>query len=333
MFSGPAARYFVISAFDRDQWCDVLEARFRTDDFDGIRAILGDAQNNDPELHGYYTLDKATLAAFVERFDVAFDPTALDCDELDIVFCGLHSISATPYLVHTGFELPLLIDGRKKMARMGNEYPPMTFEGEDRFDRWVEKGLLHKEVFLEPFDQPIKKWLGHRTVYYTLKGEEWRIAASRLIWGAFGKVGPWNETLERLEGVLFGYEDWQNDWWIGNLAARGVGVSGMSLCCSVTAAELAWIELSGFRALPPVDGPEIEIARFDPDSETEMRAFMDRRSSSVALVRFNLPGRVLMPFCDLRTGGPWMVPTGRIPELNRHLKGSVKVVFRRGSAS
>ena len=24
----------------------------------------------------------------------------------------------------------------------------------------------------------------------------------------------WNDDLERLQGSLFGYEDWQNDWWI-----------------------------------------------------------------------------------------------------------------------
>jgi hypothetical protein len=28
----------------------------------------------------------------------------------------------------------------------------------------------------------------------------------------------WNDTLERMEGRLLGYEAWQIDWWIG----RGV---------------------------------------------------------------------------------------------------------------
>jgi hypothetical protein len=27
----------------------------------------------------------------------------------------------------------------------------------------------------------------------------------------------WNENFERLEGMMFGYEDWQNDWWIEDL--------------------------------------------------------------------------------------------------------------------
>jgi hypothetical protein len=82
----------------------------------------------------------------------------------------------------------------------------------------VAKGMLHREEVSEPFDPPIEPrgqtYLGHRTVYYTPKGEEWRIPASKLIWDASGKAGGWNEYFERLEGMLFGYEDWQNDWWI-----------------------------------------------------------------------------------------------------------------------
>ena len=95
----------------------------------------------------------------------------------------------------------------------------MTFKGEDRFDHWVAEGVLHREVVDEPFDPPYltsrgQTYLGHRTVYYTPKGEEWRIPAWKLILHAAGKSGGWNEYFERLEGMLFGYEDWQNDWWI-----------------------------------------------------------------------------------------------------------------------
>ena len=195
----------------------------------------------------------------------------------------------------------------------------MTFEGEDRFDHWVSEGLLHKEEVLEPFDPPTKRWAGHRTVYYTPKGEEWRIAASKLIWGQFGKTGWWNETLERLEGLLFGYEDWQNDWWIEHITARGGGFRGVPLCCAVSSAELTWIELAGYRALPSIDGHSLDIASYDPDAEVEMRAFMNSKPSSVALVRFNVPGRHLLSIFDFWSGGLWEVPADRVPELNRHL--------------
>jgi hypothetical protein len=333
MPGSPASRQFVLSAFDRDQWCPVLQARFCSDDLDALRSILGEQAKDDPELHHQYILNRVELTAVVERFAIAFDPDGLDCKDPDIFFFSGRWLSDTPYLVHTGYELPLLLDGRKKLARMSDGYPPLTFEGEDRFDHWVAEGLLHKEEVLEPFDPPTQRWSGHRTVYYTPKGEEWRIAASKLIWGRFGKTGAWNETLERLEGLLFGYEDWQNDWWIEHVTARRGSVSGASLCCAVTSSELVWIELAGFRALPPVDGRSLDIASYDPDAGTEMRAFMNRKPSSAALVRFNVPGRLLLSFFDVRTGGPWELPADRIPELNRHLRGSVSVVERRDSSS
>jgi hypothetical protein len=49
-------------------------------------------------------------------------------------------------------------------------------------------------------------------VFYTPKGEEWRITAWKMLWAASQKAS-WNETCERMEGMLFGYEEWQIDWW------------------------------------------------------------------------------------------------------------------------
>src|SRR5450631_3050074 len=145
---------------------------------------------------------------------------------------------------------------------MSHAYPPMTFGGEHRFDHWVAEGVLHREEVIEPFDSPGNRYLGHRTVFYTPKGEEWRIRAHKLIWQASARSGGWNEHLERLEGMLFGYEDWQNDWWI-NHRILGGGFGGARLCCAVGAAGLAWIEAAGFRALPPIDKPALIITDYD----------------------------------------------------------------------
>jgi hypothetical protein len=321
---------FILGAFDRDQWCSVLQARFRVDEIDTLRSVLGQQARDDIELQDQYVLDEHELAAVVTRFNVGFDPGQLPSKDLVIfLWRGGAFADNTPYLVHTGYELPLLIGGRKKLARMSHPYPPMTFEGEDRFDHWVAQGLLHKEEVIEPFDPPTKKWLGHRYVYYTLKGEEWRISASKLIWSGFGKIGPWNATLERLEGVLFGYEDWQNDWWLDHVTALGGGFSGFSLCYAVDAAGLAWIESAGFRALPPSGNPTLRIATFIPNAQDEMYAFMSEVPSSVALVRFNTGGRRMLEIFDLRHGGPWEIQSDLLPELNRHLLGSVIVALHR----
>ena len=178
-----------------------------------LRTLLGAVADNNPDFEHYYTLEPAEVAAISRQFDVPFDPEGRETQ-----LCPWRSIREVPYLVHTGYELPLMIEGRKQFARISEEYPPSRHAHEECFDRYVARGVLHKEVDLEKFPKPVEMkdgrvFEGVRTVYYTLKGEEWRIAAWRLISRAAAKSG-WNEGFERIEGMLLGYEEWQNDWWI-----------------------------------------------------------------------------------------------------------------------
>jgi hypothetical protein len=328
---------FLIEAFDLEQCCPVLQAMLPVNDLEALRAILDGSIDDDPELEWIYHLDDEQLAAIAAKFNVSFDAAQLDSKDLDIrLFRWRRRIDEMPYLAHTRYELPLLLDGPKKLARMVSFYPPMTFEGEDRFDHWVAEGALHREEVIEAFDAPIQNFrgqtcLGHRTVYYTPKGEEWRIPASKLIWHASGKAGGWNEYFERLEGMLFGYEDWQNDWWIKE-GLTGGGIGGISFCCAVTTAGLAWIESAGFRALPPIDHPTLTIASYDRENEADLYAAILGDPDSAAVVRFNMAGRHAMNFLDLRHGGPWDIPAGRIAEFNSFLHGSIVVVARRDGA-
>jgi hypothetical protein len=327
------SNHFILEAFDRELWCPVLQARLEIDDLDALRGILGEAADQDPDLEWGYTLDDEDLTAIVAKFAVAFDPAQLQAQELDIKLFRWRRVFDAPYLIHTGYELPLLLDGRKKLARMLHAYPPATFDGEERFEHWVAKGVLHREEVVEPWDRPARKYLGHRTVYYTPKGEEWRIPASKLIWEASGKSGGWNEHFERLEGMLYGYEDWQNDWWI-KVGLLGGGFGGVHFCCAVTASGLAWMEAAGFRALPPIEKPSLTVASYDVAAEAELKAIMLEDPASVALVRFNLFGRDARPLMnDFSHAGPWHVPRDRVPELNRSLRGSVVIVARRDGTS
>jgi hypothetical protein len=326
--SGQRVNEFIIEAGDRDLRCAVLQARFKVPDLDQLRTLLGESANTDAELECTYTLADAEMRAIVDRFNIAFDPSRLDADVVELCLYRFHSISGVPYLVHTGYELPLLLDGRKKLAKMYHAYPPMTFEAEDRFDYWVKQGVLHREEVLEPFDRAYRGYHGHRTVYYTPRGEEWRISATKLIWRASMKAGGWNEYFERLEGMLFGYEDWQNDWWI-NVGIGGGGFGGIPMCCRVSSSELAWIDSSGYRALPPIGTPELTIMGFGRKTKAELRAFMLEDPNCAAVVRFNVMGS---HFIDLVGGGHGDVtnlPASRIPELNRYLRGLITVVDRR----
>jgi hypothetical protein len=322
---------FILEAVDRELCCPVLQARFRVQNLDVLRAFLGEDATGDPYIRErIYPLDAAAVAGLVAAFGVQFDPGRLDGTQIDIFLCKLGRLSGVPYLVHSGYELPLLLDGRKKLARMYNEYPPATFEGEDRFDHWVAQGQLHREEVFEPFETPIKTWLGVRTVYYTPKGEEWRIAAWQWVWEASIKAGGWNEYFERLEGMLYGYEDWQNDWWIGT-GVSGGGFGGVRLCCTVTAAGLAWIEAAGYRALPPVHKPNLAIISYDVSAGEKMRAFMLDDPDAVALVAFNVFGGIVSGLSDSSSGPPWHMPRERIRELNMHLRRSVVIAARRES--
>ena len=129
--------------------------------------------------------------------------------------------------------------------------------------------------------------------------------------------------------MLFGYEDWQNDWWIEAGRRRG-GFGGAPLCCAVTLEGMEWIKAAGFRALPPCSGPTLEIAQYDDYEPERMRAFLMEEPETVALVRFVVPrwpARDILPLS--REGARWTVPSHRISELNERLRGAVAIADRR----
>jgi hypothetical protein len=189
---------FVVGAFDHEQWCQVLQTRLPVTDLQPLRQMLGEAAADDPELEQDYILDLDQFAAITARFNVRLDVEGLASRDLTIFLFRSRRSDKIPYLIHGGYELPLLLDGRKKLARFSDYYPPMKFEGESRFDHWVAEGVLHREEVDEPFDPPEQTprgtWNGHRTVYYTRKGEEWRIPAMKLVFHAAGN----GRRLERI---------------------------------------------------------------------------------------------------------------------------------------
>jgi hypothetical protein len=327
MRSSLPSSFFILEAFDRDLQCPIAQTRFQVGDMEALRAILRSAADEDPELHNIYYPDDDQLAKLIAQFDARFDRSEFKSLDLEVELFRCDRSGEVPYLIHTRYELPLLLEGRKKLARMSHLYPPMTFDGEHRFDQRVNQGLLHREVLIEPFEAPAKGYLGSRTVFYTPKGEEWRIPAHKLIWRACST--GWNETFERLEGMLFGYEDWQNDWWIDDILRRRGAVGGLALCCPVTRTGLRWMEVAGFRALPPIEGPLLTVANYDPDANADVCALLLESIDNAAVVRFNVFGREAAEFIDFHSAGPWEIRAELIGKLNRYLRGSVVVVAHR----
>jgi hypothetical protein len=128
--------------------------------------------------------------------------------------------------------------------------------------------------------------------------------------------------------MLYGYENWQNDWWI-DTGLQGGGFGGPRFCCAVTSAGLAWIAAAGFRALPPVEGPVLTIAAYDVDGKAELHALLLENPDHAAVVGFKVLGRYIQKIIEPDQRGPWRFQAERIGELNKHLWGLVVIVGRR----
>jgi len=207
---------FILQAIDSSLGCPVLETMLYVPNAETLRAILGEDASDDLELRAVYTLGSAELLAIDDQFGVRFEPDGREC-----LLARAHSIRDAPYLVHTGYELFLMLEGVKPFAKFTVEYPIEAgeFPEEALFEPHVQSGTLIKKVMAdEPFEKPIRVSSGRifegvRRVFYARLGEEWRIDADNLLWRQL-EHGAWNDTLERLEGSLLGYTDEQNDWWI-----------------------------------------------------------------------------------------------------------------------
>jgi hypothetical protein len=170
---------------------------------------------------------------------------------------------------------------------------------------------------------------GFRTVYYTRLGEEWRISAWKLIKKAAAKSG-WNEHFERMEGMLYGYEDWQNDWWIEHLRRRGVRWGALMVHAAVTTAELAAIEDMGWRALPPRTGSLKLLSSVSDDASDKELPRLLESSGADALVRFSVKARpFLEELASDRQGRFHELPASRVRDLNRMIVDSIEVALRR----
>jgi len=131
----------------------------------------------------------------------------------------------TRFLVSDIARLRAIIGGIDEDPKFSDAYPNEWFEERmNKFTPFVESGRLIRRVVKRPFDRPRGNSDGNRVdgiseVFFALPGEEWRVDAYLLLWQVAAKT-KWNYSLERFEGLLLGYEDWQIDWWIEQLRKR-----------------------------------------------------------------------------------------------------------------
>jgi hypothetical protein len=184
-----------------------------------------------PAIYAALDIDPGSLRSN-QRFELDADEVAwcnatyglsISFDEFH-VFLGNALESDAPYVLHTGRELRLMLDGVKPMAVFSEFCPqppnPWVFP-EDVFAPHVLSGLLVRRDYCELLPKvPHESVKGARVLIYARAAEAWRIDAYITMRMASIRSG-WNEGFERMEGALLGYEEWQTDdhlrrrgaWW------------------------------------------------------------------------------------------------------------------------
>jgi hypothetical protein len=124
---------------------------------------------------------------------------------------------ALAYEVHTNRELDFMLNRGKPLAHFSEWYPPEPDETvipREAFAPHVAVGRFVMREFVHlgrrPSAPKAASVLGSLHVFYALPHEAWRIDAFIMVIAAADKAG-WSEGLERLEGSLLGYQEWQTD--------------------------------------------------------------------------------------------------------------------------
>lgn len=210
---------FTFRAFDAVTETVCAEWRVHIEDIDQLRSILAPDSDGDPDLkYQYHGLSKRDM----RRIGKLCLPPILPNSVFTAIGRSFVGFDDTPYLVHTNFELPLMLEGRKPLAVFGDGYPSDWFdEFLAPFEPFVASGQIIRRIIDTPMAHLKERrpdLEGIRDVYFALPGEEWRIDA--YIGKIRNRTCDWDDDLERLQGSLLGYEDWQNDWWIEQRVKR-----------------------------------------------------------------------------------------------------------------
>ncbi|MDB5709481.1 MAG: hypothetical protein JWL96_1551 [Sphingomonas bacterium] len=179
-------------------------------DIDALARMIG--AEDEASLDHYHEISLSEQAAIGALCLPPFSP-----DPIFSMIGPWSPLNDVPYLVHTGFELPLMLDGRKPFAAFSDAYPSKWFDDYlAPFEPHVTSGTIVRRVVDEPMPQlKVRRpdLAGIRHVYFALPDEVWRIDAYRQLEDTRRQSG-WSDVLELRLGQLLGYEDWQNEWWM-----------------------------------------------------------------------------------------------------------------------
>jgi hypothetical protein len=202
---------YILEAIDPVTASISREVGFTIKDLPELLAVLEWAED-EFKLGWTYYPDTAVVARLKRHYKITFDDDGFEC-----ALRPWNPNDDLPYKIHTGRELAMMLAKTKPLAVFCDDYPRhhcLEIIPEREFEPHVIAGhIIKHELILPPAkDAPVinGKPIGSRRVLYALPGQEWRIDAYLQLWETMKKTG-WTEALEREEGTLLGYEDWQTE--------------------------------------------------------------------------------------------------------------------------
>lgn len=201
--------WFVLKAVSREWGCSILETRFAVSDLAKLQSICGQYGVE------YLVLDDEVASDIATVFNVP-----MTCDDCDYGLARCKP-SGVPYFIHTNFELPLMLDGRKPLAVFSDAYPSEILDYlTEPFAPYVASGQIVSRVIEKPLAEPMRGpngvyFHGTTRAYFAMPDEVWRIDAYEGLWEEAAS-SSWNDDFERREGHLLGYTEPQIEWWIAN---------------------------------------------------------------------------------------------------------------------
>jgi hypothetical protein len=109
---------------------------------------------------------------------------------------------------HTGRELELMLAGQKPLAMFYafvSELPWEELIPDEAFAPHVQAGRVLRQHLDMKYTDSSGRSSDLRYVFYALPSQEWRIQVMTVLKQALYSGAGWNETCERVEGMLLGY--------------------------------------------------------------------------------------------------------------------------------
>lgn len=194
----------ILEEIDEDTKCISKSSGFKVQDIDELKGLLEIDFADDRDVEYQYDLTEAEVVAVACHYNL---------DGFSGVRAGRLRSRAQyddlPYEIHTGRELSMMLSGVKPMAYFvhidGNEIRDPV---EEAFEPHVKSQIIVRHEYNLMLGEKVRRKATY--IIFTLPGEEWRANALMLLKASSLKAG-WSEGMERMEGALLGYEDWQND--------------------------------------------------------------------------------------------------------------------------